>query len=176
MPRLPMIDGSLKPVSTTIGASPPVMRKPNVGTSCRRPGSCARTRKLVSSSMSPRSRTFTSRPMSSPLVRWDRRRVWPAPGPGAIARSDDAQQPRGVDRLRARRDVELAEEVTPMRLRRRLGDAERERDLLEAQPGLQRTEHLVLARAQVRGGGRRARHEVRREDRADVDEVADGFG
>ena len=33
-----MIDGSLKPVSTTTGASPPVMRKPKVGTCWRRPG------------------------------------------------------------------------------------------------------------------------------------------
>src|SRR3954452_11500477 len=156
MPRLPMIDGSLKPVSTTIGASPPVMRNPNVGTSCRRPGSCARTRKLVSSSMSPRSRTFTSRPMASPLVRWYRRRVWTAAAPGAIARSDDAEKPRGVDRLRAAGDVELAEEVAPVRLRGRLGDPQRERDLLHPQPRLERAEHLVLAGAQVRRGDRRA--------------------
>ena len=33
-----MISGSLKPVSTTIGASPPVIRKPKVGTSWRRAG------------------------------------------------------------------------------------------------------------------------------------------
>src|SRR4051812_21283216 len=65
MPRLPMIDGSLKPVSTTMGASPPVMRKPSVGTCWAWPGSSASTRKLVSSSMSPRSRTFTSRPIRS---------------------------------------------------------------------------------------------------------------
>src|SRR5215212_8765306 len=142
MPRLPMIDGSLKPVSTTTGASPPVMRKPKVGTSWRRPGSWARTRKLVSSAMSPRSRTFTSRPMSSPLVRWDRREVWSRRGGRAIARSDEAEGARGVDRLRAGGDVELAEQVPAVGLGRRLGDAQRERDLLEAQPLLQRAEHL----------------------------------
>lgn len=42
-----MISGSLKPVSTTTGASPPVMRKPNVGTWIAVPGESASARKLV---------------------------------------------------------------------------------------------------------------------------------
>src|SRR5215218_1891937 len=152
MPRLPMMDGSLKPVSTTTGASPPVIRKPSVGTCCAWPGSKARTRKLVSSSMSPRSRTFTSRPMRSSCV--DRMRLGPLSASrrvSAIARSDEASSRQhaalagGVDGLGARRRVELAEQVARVGLGRRLADAQAPGDLLEAQPLLEALEQLTLA-------------------------------
>src|SRR5690242_15302805 len=154
MPRLPMIAGSLKPVSTTIGASPPVIRKPKVGTSWRRPGSCARTRKLVSSSMSPRSRTCTSRPISPPSRGCGAHPgAGEAPAPSHVRSRWSGEQPalaREVHRLGARARAELAEEVAPVRLGRRFRDAERERHLLEAQTLVEHPQELELTARQVR--------------------------
>ena len=115
-----MMLGSLKPVSTTIGASPPVMRNPNVGTCCRRPGSCASTRKLVSSSMSPRSRTCTSRPIGTSLKPLTRAAsVCAARTPAAIARSDERQPLRRAARRSRAVWTASAREVAPS-LRNRL--------------------------------------------------------
>src|SRR5215218_9545465 len=155
MPRLPMMDGSLKPVSTTTGASPPVIRKPSVGTCCAWPGSSASTRKLVSSSMSPRSRTFTSRPIRSSFgdgIRWvhypPRRARSPSHVRMRTPSSEQAANARRVDGLAARRGVELAKEVARVGLRRRLADAQALRDLLEAQALLQALEQRLLARGE----------------------------
>jgi hypothetical protein len=63
IPRRCMISGLAAPVSTRIGASPPRIRWPKVGTRRRMPMSLPRTRKLVSSSISISDRTLISRPM-----------------------------------------------------------------------------------------------------------------
>src|SRR4051812_22662337 len=75
-------------------------------------------------------------------------------GRGAWSRSSSQQAvlARGVDRLRARGRVELAEEVARVGLGRRLADAKAPGDLLEAQPLLQALEQLALARGERHRG------------------------
>ena len=70
MPRMPnrcMICGLRYPVSTIIGSAPRI-NNPNTGARTACPGLRASTRKLESSSMSPRSSTLISRLISFLLI------------------------------------------------------------------------------------------------------------